>query len=209
MSSSTSTSASSSVPPDGGRTDPATGLPADLSTDRLVLRTWPTDEIAGVLDGSRRPHWAGDFPAEGDHAIAGLLADHPAWLHPYGHRQVVERANGLVIGSIGLFWPPSDGTLELGYGVVPSRRGQGYATEAARALAEFALTAPGVHTVYASVEPVNLPSLRVLEKAGFHRVSADASPDEPSDETPDQELDQAPAEAPVRFRFTGPDSPRP
>ncbi|UVS78716.1 GNAT family N-acetyltransferase [Actinokineospora sp. UTMC 2448] len=139
----------------------------DLFTDRLVLRAWTLDEAAAVVGGARSPDWAEDFPAEGDRVIAGLLADRPEWLGEHGHRLIVERDGGLVIGSLGLFWPPADGVVEIGYGVVPSRRGRGYAAEATRALTEFALTAPGVHTVRADVEPSNPASVRVLEKAGF------------------------------------------
>ncbi|MEV1247292.1 GNAT family N-acetyltransferase [Nonomuraea sp. NPDC049750] len=146
---------------------------SDLTTARLILRAWTDGEAAAVLDGTRQAHWAEDFPAEGDGVIVGLFAEHPAWLGEYGHRQVIERESGLVVGSIGLFWPPSDGTLELGYGIVASRRGRGYAPEATRAMTAHALTAPGVHTVYANVELSNPPSIRVLEKAGFERWSTE------------------------------------
>ncbi|MGW2629775.1 GNAT family N-acetyltransferase [Streptomyces chattanoogensis] len=156
---------------------PASPAPADtgtdLTTDRLVLRTWTTAEIAAVLGNVRSPHWAADFPAEGDRAIAGFIAERPDALGPYGQRQIIERAGGLVVGAIGLFWPPEAGRLEVGYGVVPSRRGRGYATEAAAAMVEFAFTAPGVHTVFADVEPANPASGRVLEKAGLERWSSD------------------------------------
>ncbi|MFB8350406.1 GNAT family N-acetyltransferase [Streptomyces niveus] len=151
---------------------------SDLTTDRLVLRSWPADEVAAVVAGeSRLPHWAEDFPAEGDRVIAGFIAgfiaEHPGTLGPYGQRQIIERATGLVVGAVGLF-PPADGTIEFGYGIVPSRRGRGYASEAARAIAAFALTAPGIHTVRAKVELSNPASARVLEKAGLTRVGADA-----------------------------------
>ncbi|MEU4212369.1 GNAT family N-acetyltransferase [Streptomyces sp. NPDC026206] len=145
----------------------------DLFTERLVLRSWSTAEVDAVLHGTRLAHWAVDFPAEGDQVIAGLFTEHAGWLGEYGHRQVIERDSGLVVGSVGLFWPPADGELEIGYGIVATRRGRGYAPEATRALTEFALTAPGVHTVYATVEPSNPPSVRVLEKAGFQRVSSE------------------------------------
>jgi RimJ/RimL family protein N-acetyltransferase len=150
-------------------TSPASSARTELTTDRLVLRPWTTGEVAAVLGGTRAAHWADDFPAEGDRVIAGLFDANPAWLGEYGHRVVVERDSGLVVGSIGLFWPPSEGTLEIGYGIVPSRRGRGYAPEATRALTAFALTVPGVHTVVATVELSNPASSRVLEKAGFER----------------------------------------
>ncbi|MDQ1042722.1 GNAT family N-acetyltransferase [Streptomyces sp. V4I2] len=147
---------------------------ADLLTDRLVLRSWATAEIDAVLRGVRLCHWAEDFPAEGDQVVAGLFAEHPEWLGEYGHRQVLERDSGPVVGSVGLFWPPADGRLEIGYGIVASRRGLGYAAEATRRLTAFALAAPEVHTVYADVASSNPPSVRVLEKAGFHLAGSEA-----------------------------------
>lgn len=146
----------------------------DVTTDRLVLRPWPADEITAVLGDRRLAHWAPDFPADEGRVIAGFIADAPDALGPYGQRQIVERASGLVIGAIGLFWPPNDGALEIGYGIVASRRGRGYASEATRALTAYALTSPDVHTVYADVELSNPASVRVLEKAGLRRWSGDA-----------------------------------
>ncbi|MEU2867790.1 GNAT family N-acetyltransferase [Streptomyces olivoreticuli] len=140
-----------------------------LTTDRLVLRPWTMAEATAVLGNTRSAQWADDFPAEGDRVVAGLFDQNPAWLGEHGHRLIIERDSGLVVGSIGLFWPPSEGILEIGYGIVVSRRGRGYAPEATQALAEFALTAPDVHTVSAGVELTNPSSVRVLEKAGFHR----------------------------------------
>ncbi|ANZ36231.1 GNAT family N-acetyltransferase [Lentzea guizhouensis] len=141
----------------------------DLETARLALRPWTALDVKQVVAGDRQPSWAADFPAEGDTVIAGVLAENPAWLSPFGHRLIIERASGEVVGSLGLFWPPMDGCVEIGYGVVPSRQGLGYAAEAAAALAEFALTSDDVHTVHASVEQTNPASARVLEKAGFER----------------------------------------
>ncbi|SNR36995.1 GNAT family N-acetyltransferase [Actinomadura mexicana] len=153
--------------------DPAKAGPADadLTTDRLVLRPWTSGEIAVVLSGDRPAHWADDFPAEGDLAIAGFIAEHPSALGEHGQRQIIERSTGLVVGAVGLFWPPADGAVEFGYGVVPSRRGRGYATEAARAIVAFALTSPGVDRVVATVEPSNPASVRVLVNAGLRLVS--------------------------------------
>ncbi|KUJ37324.1 acetyltransferase [Streptomyces albus subsp. albus] len=161
-----------------------------MLTDRLALRVWPAAEIEAVLGGERLPHWAADFPAEGDRVIAGFIAERlQDALHTFGQRQIVERSTGLVVGAIGLFWPPADGAVEFGYGVVPSRQGLGYATEAARAIVAHALTAPGVRTVQAGVELTNPASVRVLEKAGLIR-SDDGT------------------ETVARFRTTGAEPPR-
>ncbi|MEV0660277.1 GNAT family N-acetyltransferase [Actinomadura luteofluorescens] len=146
---------------------------AGLTTDRLVLRPWTPGELAAVLSGDRLAGWADDFPAEGDLAIAGFIAEHPSALGEHGQRLIIERSTGLVVGAVGLFWPPADGAVEFGYGVVPSRRGRGYATEAARAIVAFALAAPGVDRVVATVELSNPASARVLENAGLRRVGTD------------------------------------
>jgi RimJ/RimL family protein N-acetyltransferase len=149
----------------------------DLTTDRLVLRPWPADEAAAVVAGERRPHWAADYPADGERVIAGIIAGHPE--RPHGHRLIIERETGLTVGGIGLKWPPTDGAVEFGYGIVPSRRRRGYITEAVRALVAHALTLPEVIRVYATVDPANVPSVRVLEKAGLRRdgtVDSDEGP---------------------------------
>lgn len=139
----------------------------DLVTDRLILRSWTSPEVEAVLAGDRQPSWAADFPAEGDVVICGVLAERPEWLLPFGHRLIIERETHEVVGSLGLFWPPADGCVEVGYGVVLSRRGRGYAPEALAALTSFTLTSPDVHTVCADIEKPNPSSARVLEKAGF------------------------------------------
>jgi ribosomal-protein-alanine N-acetyltransferase len=142
-------------------------LSADLVTDRLVLRPVTAEHVAAVVAGRRLPGWAPDFPSEGDEVIAGMLDRDGIRDATFGQRLVVERQTGLVVGGIGLFGPPEDGRIELGYGIVESRRGRGYATEAARALVRTALALPEVVEVFAGVDPANAASVRVLEKAGL------------------------------------------
>ncbi|MCX2952143.1 GNAT family N-acetyltransferase [Lentzea sp. NEAU-D7] len=144
----------------------------DLVSERLVLRPWSELDVKAVVEETRQPAWAADFPAEGDAVIAGLLSSNPDWLSPFGHRLIIERSTDEVVGSLGLFWPPSDGRVEIGYGVVPSRQGRGYASEATAALTAFALELDDVHTVHANVEVTNPASARVLEKAGFTRCAS-------------------------------------
>ena len=142
-------------------------LLSDLVTPRLLLRPVDAEHVAAVVTGRRLPGWASDFPSEGDQVIARMLDRDGIADGPFGQRLVVERATGLVVGGIGLFGPPEDGRIELGYGIVESRRGRGYATEAARALVAATLAQPGITEVVAGVDPANPASVRVLETAGF------------------------------------------
>ena len=80
----------------------------------------------------------------------------------------VHRGTGLVIGSAGFKGAPdAAGTVEIAYGVLPSRQGQGYATEMAAALVALASkTAPIARVIAHTADPENA-STRVLEKCGF------------------------------------------
>ncbi len=146
-------------------------LPASVPAGpRLMLPGWTPEVAAAVVAGTRRDDWSSDFPAEGDRVVARLLARDPAgpgW-GELGHRLLVERDGGAVVGGAGLFPAPDDGpsAVELGYGVVPSRRGRGYAVEAARVLLALARAA-GASPLVAGVEPGNPASERVLERIGM------------------------------------------
>ena len=90
---------------------------------------------------------------------------------------VIHRESGAVIGAGGFTGPPGDSaTVEIGYGIVPSFEGQGYATEVAAALVEFALTSGQVHVVRAHTLPEANPSTRVLEKCGFRHIGTIVDP---------------------------------
>ena len=117
----------------------------DVVTERLLLRPVTAEHVAAVVAGRRLPGWAPDFPSEGDQVIAGMLERDGLPVGSdaaFGQRLVVERGTGLAVGGIGIFGPPEDGRVEIGYGIVESRRGRGYATEAARALVQHALGLP-------------------------------------------------------------------
>ena len=63
---------------------------------------------------------------------------------------LVRKDSGAVIGQCGFKGPPdADGTVEIAYGVSPDQEGNGFATEAARALRDYALTFEQVQTVCA------------------------------------------------------------
>ena len=156
---------------------------SSLVSGRLMLRLVPWDAVLAISRGERLDDWADDYPGDGDVMIAGLLLDADQAVGPgqaaadpgdaaWGHRQVVERASGLVVGGIGFFGPPRDGEVEIGYGIVPSRQGRGYATEALRTMIAMAWADERVTTVVAGTDPGNGASQRVLGKAGFRQIAA-------------------------------------
>jgi ribosomal-protein-alanine N-acetyltransferase len=101
----------------------------------------------------------------------------PHWLATFDPAQedwnptLVERATLSAIGQMGAKGQPdAQGDLEIGYGLNPEAWGQGYATEAVRALVTALLARPGVQRVTAQTATTNPASARVLEKLGFRRV---------------------------------------
>jgi RimJ/RimL family protein N-acetyltransferase len=88
--------------------------------------------------------------------------------HGYG-LWVVSADGGGFVGDCGLTPQVVDGVteLEVGYHVLPSLQGRGYATEAAAASRDFAHTVLGASRLIAIIHPDNRPSQRVAEKIGL------------------------------------------
>ncbi len=60
--------------------------------------------------------------------------------------------------------------MEIGYRVEPDVRRQGVASEAVRALFDWAATEHGVRRFRASIAPGNVPSLAIAARFGFRQV---------------------------------------
>jgi RimJ/RimL family protein N-acetyltransferase len=62
---------------------------------------------------------------------------------------------------------PDNREAWIGYCLNRAYWGQGYGTEVARALASFGFDEMGLHRIFATCDPRNVASRRVLEKAGM------------------------------------------
>lgn len=84
---------------------------------------------------------------------------------------MIDRSGRVAVGQMTLRPLLGDpGVVELGYGVNPTCWGRGYATEAARALVQWALEEPRIHRIASACLEDNIASIRVLEKVGFTRT---------------------------------------
>jgi RimJ/RimL family protein N-acetyltransferase len=86
----------------------------------------------------------------------------------FAKQAIVELASGVVVGYTGVDVIDLDGQrwLEWGYRLVPAARGQGYATEASRALLARAVVEYRGELL-AIIHPDNQPSHNVCRKLGF------------------------------------------
>jgi RimJ/RimL family protein N-acetyltransferase len=89
---------------------------------------------------------------------------------PFGYYQIIRAADGLAVGGAGFKGPPDDRSIEIGYGLAPSARGHGYASEAVTTLLILAAE-NGVDTVLADTSDDNVASRQTLLSAGFMLVA--------------------------------------
>ena len=146
-----------------------------LETHRLILRPYSLSDIADLVRfaGAREvaattlriPHPyteqnARDF-------IAARLAESEAEAAPETRFAITLRSNGQFCGGTGFRLEPDRHHAELGYWLGVPFWGQGYATEAARAMIDYGFDHLGLHRIYASHFAQNLASGRVLRKIGM------------------------------------------
>ncbi|WP_114789092.1 GNAT family N-acetyltransferase [Niabella yanshanensis] len=88
----------------------------------------------------------------------------------FGMYGVVDRETGAFIGYCGLVFSADVKDNELIYALVPAYWGKGLATEIARHLVDFGFSSLNLEHIYASIDPENKASERILLKVGFNRV---------------------------------------
>jgi RimJ/RimL family protein N-acetyltransferase len=142
-------------------------------TGRLFLRQFQTTDrepmyrifcdadVMRFSEGVKTKEWVHDW-------LETCLEHYQTW--GFGPYAVVEQSSQNVIGYCGLFFfPDLDGQaeVEIGYRLARSAWDQGYATEAACAVRDYAFTTMGMKRLIAMIDPSNLASIRVAEKIGM------------------------------------------
>jgi len=154
-------------------------MDSSLTTDRLVIRDWSVDdaEAAQRIYGSTEvTHWL--TPAmDRINDVAAMRSVLHAWqeaqpnlLPPRGRWAVERRDNGQVVGGLGIrLLPPYEEDLELSWQLHPDAWGQGYATEASRALIRWAFT-QDADELFAVSRPNNVRAVATAKRLGMQWV---------------------------------------
>ncbi|WP_398866398.1 GNAT family N-acetyltransferase [Streptomyces stephensoniae] len=153
-------------------------LVGDLVTARLVLHPMTVGEaermVAGESPGEGR--WAPGYPTDEDVSAAERFLGNCAAAgdpRPWGLYEIRRREDGRAIGGVGFHGPPDErGALTIGYGIVPSAQGRGYASEALRGLLLFARE-HGVARVKGDADHDNIASQHVMAAAGMRPAGED------------------------------------
>jgi [ribosomal protein S5]-alanine N-acetyltransferase len=143
-----------------------------LTTKNLKLISLTREETLAMVD-AMSPEDRAQVSADWLAALRASKSVDP-WRHWFN---IVLSDTDRIVGSCGFKGPPAEGFVEIAYGIEPGHQGNGYATEAAEALTNFAFV-QNVPTVRAHTLPEVNASTRVLTKCGFQQIGQVIDPDD-------------------------------
>ena len=144
-----------------------------LTTDRLRLRHLSHDDSEAItaLFGSPEVLRFLSRPPVTTREQATALID---WLNGLFLRRegvswaITRRGDDRLIGTCGTYaWDRANQHVDIGYHLLPAHWGQGYATEAARAIVGWCFEYLDAHRIQADCTDGNIASERVLRHCGF------------------------------------------
>ena len=145
-----------------------------INTRRLILRLWREADREPFARLNADPLVMRYFPACLTHAESNSMVDriHAHYkTHGFTLYAAERRDTGDFIGFVGLAVPAFHAhftpCVEIGWRLAAAHWNQGFATEAAQAVLHHAFGFLGLPEVVAFTVPANLPSRRVMEKAGM------------------------------------------
>ena len=145
------------------------------ATERLTLRHFHISDLEPMLQvfGDPEVMRFGDGAQSKEWVQAWLRSCLERYYHTWGFGPyaVVKNQDQSVLGYCGLFFFPDingQPEVEIGYRLRRSAWGQGFATEAARAVRDYAFQSLGMKRLIAIIDPANVASIRVAEKIGMH-----------------------------------------
>jgi RimJ/RimL family protein N-acetyltransferase len=145
-----------------------------IRTRRLTLRLPEMRDVEAMVRACRHPstRWGVHLlpdPYLRRHAVEFVNKKRAGFRAREALALAITRASDPpLIGMIELsHLSPIDRRAELGYWIAPGQRGQGYGTEAARAMCEVGFRVVRLHRIEARAFARNRASIHVLEKAGL------------------------------------------
>jgi RimJ/RimL family protein N-acetyltransferase len=148
-----------------------------INAGDLVLKRWEP-EWAEELTTSVRASlpelmpfmpWAHDgYEAQDAQAFLELSAKQ--WEEGTAFNYAAFTPLGEIIGAVGLMTRMGPGVLEIGYWINSAHTGRGYATRAAKVLADVGLRMPGIERLAIKHDAANPASGKVAANAGFREV---------------------------------------
>jgi RimJ/RimL family protein N-acetyltransferase len=143
-----------------------------IRTERLVLRRFTYDDVQDIIAFVSHPSVARATPEiEPTESAVTKYVDRQNAYRPFELGKcfdlaVQRKKDGRVIGLLSLVCKEHQ-QGEIGWALGVDYRGQGHATEAAKALVAYGFTSLGLHRIYATTSSANPGSWRVMERLGM------------------------------------------
>lgn len=143
-----------------------------VATSRLVVRMLDESHLETLVAYRNHPEVARmqdwDLPYTVEQARERLVAQQHLTGPTPGHGvNMTIEVGGCMVGDLYCGLDDSGAIAEIGYSLIPEHQGKGYAREAANALIDHLLTTTDVHRFFGGLDPLNVPSARVLESLGM------------------------------------------
>ncbi|MCF8245086.1 MAG: GNAT family N-acetyltransferase [Saprospiraceae bacterium] len=149
-----------------------------LETERLSLREITPDDAPFILELLNTPDWIANI---GDRQVRNLDDARKYIIHRlfsayrkfgFGFWLMERKTDGIPVGIAGLVKRDFLDDVDIGYALMPSFHGHGYAVEAAKAVLNIAKRKLALPRLAAITIESNKPSQQVLEKIGlrFERI---------------------------------------
>ena len=140
-----------------------------IETERLLLRPIAAADFDGWAEFMADPETSRFIGGPVPRAAAwrGMTAMAGSWaLQGFAMFSLIEKASGRWIGRVGPWQPEQWPGTEVGWGIVRSAWGQGYAYEAAVATIDWAFDRLGWTDVIHCIDPDNRSSQKLAERLG-------------------------------------------
>jgi RimJ/RimL family protein N-acetyltransferase len=155
-------------------------LPAEIRTDRLVLRHWRTADRAAFAAMNADPRVMEYLPKlltrDESHAAVARIEKHFAQ-RGFGFWAIEIAGTAPFIGFVGLQVPRFEAhftpCVEIGWRLAADQWGRGYASEAARATLAFGFDRLGLEQIVSFTVPANVRSRQVMQRIGMAHDPAD------------------------------------
>jgi RimJ/RimL family protein N-acetyltransferase len=173
-----------------------------LETERLMLRTWNDNDVQPMLAINQDPKVMEYFPGLQDLEMTKNFIDKVNAHfenHGYSLYTTVRKDTNEFIGFIGLliadFKAHFTPATEIGWRLSSNHWGQGFATEGAKAVLDYAFRELKIPEIVSFTAAGNAKSIRVMQKIGLQHNEAD-------DFDPPKLVDESPLKRHVLYRLS-------
>ena len=151
-----------------------------LETNRLLLIPMTIDFVDALINGDKRAYTLFDiksseeWPSNDIFEVLPIIKESllmkkepdgfEAWIF-------IDKSDRNIVGDGGFKGEPNEnGEIDIGYGIVKSKRRKGYAFEAVSELIRWGFTHPSVKYITADCLNENEASIKLLEKLGMKKT---------------------------------------